>query len=281
MQIIFTKILSKILCLFPDRFIINVVEVLSPFLILVFNKNLKVFIKNNSVAFPRMSKKEIECISRATVVNRAINMLLGIKYSACEINKAQFKIETKQDSDFLTGVGKKPIIIIMPHLGANLITALCLSSTYKVNAFIPLRKTNNPAMDQYISQHYSRMLLKCSITGTNTMDTIDNVLKENGIAILLLDSVGNNKYVQKVSFFGKPFLISTTPLWLSKKYNASVYSISPYISRDGIINIEIFPQIKLENNIHDAEKLATCLEEMIEKHPGYWQLPDNYWVHVE
>ncbi len=239
----------------------------------------KTIIKNLKIAFPQISNKEINNITRNMWKNygRILSDYVFIK----DLRKKNFLKYVKiKNKNILENIKKenKPVIFISGHFNNFELLAMYLEMN-DVNLAAIYRPLNNIFLNKILVNIRSSYICKNQIPkGMAGVKTMVNFFKKNTSLALMIDQRVSQGI--QVNFFNQPALTTTIPAQFVKKYNCQVVPV--YIERNRKNYFEISVEKPFKFNKEDTVKFITqslnvWIEEKIKNNPDQWIWSHNRW----
>lgn len=128
-------------------------------------------------------------------------------------------------------------------------------------------------------QYLSDDLVSLPLLG-GTMPKIEQCIEEKGMIILALDAILPIKHKQDVNFFGTKFKMTSGPLWLADQFALPIFSVYSVLEQQKQVRIRVeeFKLSKQTNLEKKLNQMAKRIESYIHKHPGSWNLADDFFA---
>ena len=133
----------------------------------------------------------------------------------------------------------------------------------------------------HLKRKFSSMGIEVVRLG-GAMKEIDKVLKNKGSVLLYIDTEMPEKYSQEVDMFGKSIHLSTSPLWISKKYGIPI--VPMFVKKEGnYLKLVVYESIQHKNltKVQAMQKIANTIEMMILDSLKVWNMYDRFLINRE
>jgi lauroyl/myristoyl acyltransferase len=113
------------------------------------------------------------------------------------------------------------------------------------------------------------------------MKVADRILSSRGSILLYLDAEIPTNHTQMVNMFGRKIELSTSPLWLARKYKIPIIPV--YVKRkENVLSLVVHEPINLNQSDKEImQDVASALEEMILSSLNSWNAYDRFLLSKE
>jgi len=272
----------------PVSFVYMFFKMLAWLLYCLDSKRRKLTIANLSSAFPQMSKKEIEQLSKQVYVelSKTVAEILLMFVDRFDIDKAIINYqEAKKKLQDILKESPRGVIVVTAHFSNWELAAHFLAKNGLPMLAIG-RKGNNRLIDTNITIPFREKYGNQSVSKKKAMLAMIKRLKSAGNVGLLIDQKSGHLNSAKVDFFGKPAETTLSVASLKLKFDPLVVPIFILRQGNGLYKMIINSPIDYSaNEIEEKEKRLeamtqkynNAIEEIIRQYPSQWFWMHNRW----
>ncbi|MEO5359483.1 MAG: hypothetical protein H7843_03425 [Nitrospirota bacterium] len=253
-------------------------------------KRRRIAVENITLAFPQMSKKEVQETAGRSAASFFLTFMEGIKYQALLRANDYIRLikESYPELEALFLKAKDAhekaggCIFVTPHIG-NWEFLPYVSSAVGIPLVVVVRPLDNPYLEKliYANRAESGQLF---IAKTNAMFTLQETLRK-GKSIGMLPDQSTAKGVS-IQYFGRTATATPIPAMLAALYKRPIVVIAccrrlKEGGFTGYVSDPIFPAAGYESEkaeiIRLTQETARVMEEIIKQFPGQYLWMHNRW----
>jgi KDO2-lipid IV(A) lauroyltransferase len=274
----------------PARIMHSAAAILGRLLFIFVPKRRRIAIENITMAFPRMSGKEVKEIAMRSAASFFLTFMEGIKYRAVLRSDDSINLIKKSypelDTLFIKAreIHEKAngCVFVTPHIG-NWEFLPYVSAAAGIPLVVVVRPLDNPYLEKliYASRAESGQMF---IAKTNAMFTLQETLRQ-GKSIGMLPDQSTAKGVS-ITYFGRTATATPIPAILAVLYNRPIVVIAccrrwKEQGFTGYVSDPIYPSAGYVSEkaeiIGLTQKTAGVMEEIITRFPGQYLWMHNRW----
>jgi KDO2-lipid IV(A) lauroyltransferase len=237
--------------------------------------------RNLDYAFDnKLSQTQIDTITRYSFKNLMFNFLHLMELRHMSPSELEAKVIVK-NREIVEKIHKenRPIIYIASHYCSWELGAVSLGYFLEPVAGV-YKKMKNSQYEGWLLEARSRFG-NTNLEKSGVIKPLIKLLKEKKASGILIDTNINSREGVIVEFMGKPLRQTSTPAYLSRKFNAAVIPVSIHTKNEENYELTIHPEIITPHSddekadIQKATQLqADWLSNLIKEEPKFW-----FWLH--
>jgi len=278
------KFLLSLASIMPKAMIYSLFRFFALIVFKVDTKRRKLTIKNLSLSFPHLAKKQVEDLAKGSFIeiSKTVSEILFMINNRLDVNSV---VENADEAlEKLKGFNhNKGTLYVTAHFGNWEILAQFLALN-GLSLSVIGRRGNNELIEDKITTPFRQMNGNRNIFKKNAIVQMIKIMKSHGRLGLLLDQKSGNKNSVRTTFFGREVNTTTSVAMLKTKYDPLLVTMFMKRAENGKYRLIINDPIDLKEGESSDEAIKNItqhcndeIEAIVKEYPSQWFWMHNRW----